>query len=99
MPCPVPYVPPAEPPDASKPPPPAFCTFKEWHRIERADRAADVSPLAKGDVVRLAFVSRPANPDSLLEFDTFRGGADLKFADAHIGDNGRVDSIDNARSA
>src|SRR5262249_1581877 len=71
MPCPSPY----NPATAS-----AFCTLKEWHRIERQDHAALVSPLAQGDVVPLAFIARPPNDDTLLQFDTFRGGADLRLA-------------------
>ena len=77
----------------------AFCTFKQWHAIERQDRAADVSPMASGDVLPLAFVARPPNGDSLLEFDTYRGGADLKLADATLGADGAVTSVGNVRSA
>lgn len=99
VPCPSPYVPPPDPPDPTKPSPTAFCTLGEWHRIERQDRAADVSPLAIGDLVPLAFVSRPPDPDGPLEFDTFRGGADLKLADAAIGARGRLESVGDLRSA
>jgi hypothetical protein len=77
----------------------SFCVFKEWHRIERADRAAAVSPMAAGNTVPLAFVSRPPNGDTLLEFDTFEGGADLKLADATLDANGGVTSVGNVRSA
>jgi hypothetical protein len=76
----------------------AFCVLREWHRLERLDRAGDVSALAPNDTVPLAFVSRPPNPDSLLEFDTFRGGADLKLADARVGVGGRIEAIENLRS-
>jgi hypothetical protein len=77
----------------------AFCTIKEWHRIERADHAATVSSLAPGSTATLAFVARPPDGDSPLEFDTFRGGADLKLADAALGADGRVESIGMPRSA
>jgi hypothetical protein len=77
----------------------AFCVLKEWHRIERMERAASVSAMAMGDVLPLAFISRPANADSLLEFDTYEGGADLKLADATMGANGLVMSVGNVRSA
>jgi hypothetical protein len=90
VPCPSPY----DPATAS-----AFCTLKEWHRIERMDRAAVVSPLARGSVLPLAFVARPPDGDGLLAFDTFRGGADLKLADAHLGDDGHLASVDNVRGA
>jgi hypothetical protein len=76
----------------------AFCVVKEWHRIERADRAASVSAMATGDVVPLAFVSRPPNGDSLLQFDTYAGNADLKLADATIGADGAVTAVGNVRS-
>jgi Hydrazine synthase alpha subunit middle domain/WD40-like Beta Propeller Repeat len=76
----------------------AFCVLKEWHRIERADRAASVSPMAMGDVLPLAFISRPPNGDNLLQFDTYAGGADLKLADATLGADGVVTSVANVRS-
>ncbi|MDB4981516.1 MAG: Periplasmic component of the Tol biopolymer transport system-like protein [Myxococcales bacterium] len=76
----------------------AFCVLQEWHRLERADRAASVSPMAVGDVLPLAFVSRPPNGDGLLQFDTYEGGADLKLADATLGADGVVMSVANVRS-
>lgn len=90
QPCPQPY----DPATAS-----AFCTLHEWHRIERQDHAAAVSPLGVGSRLPLVFVKRPPDPDSPLEFDTFRGGADLMLADAVIGMNGAVDNVENVRSA
>ncbi|HVZ71045.1 MAG TPA: hypothetical protein VHJ20_01610 [Polyangia bacterium] len=77
----------------------AFCVLKEWHRIERADRAASVSAMATGDTLPLAFVSRPPNGDNLLQFDTYEGGADLKLADATLGADGVVTSVANVKSA
>jgi hypothetical protein len=76
----------------------AFCVFKEWHRIERADRATAVSPMTSGSTVTLAFVSRPPSGATLLDFDTFAGGADLKLADATLDANGGVMSVGNIRS-
>jgi hypothetical protein len=76
----------------------ALCVLAEWHRIERTDRAANVSTMAPGETVPLAFVSRPPNDDTLLQFDTYRGGADLKLADATMGMNGAVASVGNVRS-
>ena len=76
----------------------AFCVFQEWHRIERADHAAAVSPMASGSTLPLAFVSRPPSGATLLEFDTFAGGADLKLADATMAANGQVMSVGNIRS-
>ena len=76
----------------------AFCTFAEWHRLERVDHAAVVSPMTSGSKVPLAFVARPPDGDSLLAFDTFRGGADLMLADATLGAQGAVTGVANARS-
>ena len=89
-PCPQPF----DPATATR----AFCVFQEWHRIERADHAAALSPMTSGSVVTLAFVSRPPSAGTLLEFDTFAGGADLKLADATMGANGQVMSVGNIRS-
>lgn len=75
----------------------AFCVFKEWHRIERL--AAPVSGMAAGETLPLVFVARPPNPDRLVDFDTYRGGADLKLADAAVDANGAVTGVTNVRSA
>lgn len=88
-PCPTPY----DPTTAS-----ALCTLAEWHRLERRDHATSVSALRPGDRIPLAFVARPADGDSPVEFDTWRGGADLKLADALIGPGGRIEAIENTRS-
>jgi hypothetical protein len=85
--CPTPY----DPANAT-----AFCTVKEWHRTERMDHAGDISA---GMTLPLAYVSRPPDGDGLVDFDTFRGGADLKLADAHLDEAGHLVSVDNARSA
>jgi hypothetical protein len=77
----------------------AFCVFQAWQQTERQDRAAAVSPMKSGDVLPLAFVSRPANGDTLLEFDTYEGKADLKLADATLDAAGKVVSVGNVRSA
>jgi hypothetical protein len=77
----------------------AVCVIQEWHRLERIDRAASVSTMAMGETVPLAFVARPPNDDNLLQFDTYRGGADLKLADATMGAGGQVASVGNVRSA
>ena len=50
------------------------------------------------DVLPLAYVVRPPNGDCLLQFDTYRGGADLKIADATLGANGTVMGVGNVRS-
>ncbi len=76
----------------------AFCVFQAWHQIERQDRASALSPMKSGDVLPLAFVSRPPNRDKLLEFDTYQGGADLKLADATLDAAGKVTAVGNLRS-
>jgi hypothetical protein len=77
----------------------SYCVFKEWHRIERADHASTVTAMASGSTVPLAFVSRPPDGNTLLDFDTFAGGADLKLADANVGADGSITSVGNIRSA
>jgi hypothetical protein len=77
----------------------AFCIFKQWHAVERQDHAADVSPMVPGDVLPLAFIARPPDGDAPIEFDTYRGGADLELADAVLGAGGAVTSVGNVRSA
>jgi hypothetical protein len=76
----------------------SFCLLKEWHRIERMDRTASVSAMASGSTLPVAFISRPPNANTLLEFDAYAGGADLKLADATMDANGGVTSIGNIRS-
>jgi hypothetical protein len=79
----------------------AFCVLQAWQQIERQDRiaAGAISAMNAGDVLPLAFVSRPPNGDDLLHFDTYEGGADLKLADATIDATGTVTSVGNVRSA
>ena len=40
--------------------------------------------MAGGDQVPIAVVARPPDGDNLLQFDTFRGGADLKIGTATL---------------
>jgi hypothetical protein len=89
-PCPTPFH-----PDTAS----AFCVIEEWHRIERTDHAARVSTAAANDVIPIAFVARPPDPDGPLAFDTFRGGADLRLGNAHVGARGRIERIDGVKSA
>ena len=77
----------------------AYCVFQAWQQAERQDRAANVSAMNSGDVLPLVFVSRPPNGDTLLQFDTYEGGADLKLADATLDATGTVTSVGNVRSA
>ena len=74
-----------------RPPPPPSAPSRSGTASNAAIAAALVSPLAAGQTLPLAFVARPPNPDGPLEFDTFRGGADLRLADAHLGADGHVE--------
>jgi hypothetical protein len=75
----------------------AVCVLTEWHRLERMAAAGNVSAMPA--TIPLAYVSRPPNPDDLLHFDTYRGGADLKLADAAVDATGAVTGVANVRSA
>jgi hypothetical protein len=75
----------------------SICVFTEWHRLERTAAAASVSAMPA--TIPLAYVSRPPNSDDLLHFDTYRGGADLKLADATVDATGKVTAVANVRSA
>jgi hypothetical protein len=77
----------------------AFCTLREWHRLEREEHAGSVSALGMGSKVAVAFIDRPADGDRLIDFDTYRGGAKLRLADATLGAIGLVESLDNPRDA
>ena len=77
----------------------AFCVFKEWHRIEREAALAAGTVSAMAGTVPLVFVARPPNADNLLQFDTYRGGADLKLADATVDASGAITAVGNIRSA
>jgi hypothetical protein len=77
----------------------AVCTLAEWLRIERGEHADAVSPLAAGNLLPVALVARAPDPDGPLEFDTFRGGADLRLGSARLGAGGRVEEISGVASA
>jgi hypothetical protein len=72
---------------------PAVCVLQEWHRIERMERAASVSTMAMGEMLPIAFISRMANDDNLLQFDNYQGQSDLKIAQATMGPGGQVASV------
>ncbi|HEY7957855.1 MAG TPA: hypothetical protein VII38_21280, partial [Polyangia bacterium] len=56
-----------------------FCTIVEWHRLERQALLAkgQVDPMNQGDSLPLIAVVRPPDGDRLIDFDTYRPGADL----------------------
>jgi len=68
----------------------AFCALVEWHRLERQEAGAAVSALGAGSMLPIAWVERPPNADRLLDFDTFRGGADLLVGDVMVTAGGGI---------
>ena len=70
---------------------PSYCVLARWHAIERA--AAQAAGEIEDDavVVRgVVYVSRPAGIGDVRDFDTFRGGADLRRADATVAGDGAL---------
>lgn len=67
---------------------PAYCVMVRWHEIERA------AAIARGDIPNrtgpegVVFVTRPDGGGSVLDFDTFRAGADLMLASATVAASG-----------
>jgi hypothetical protein len=72
-----------------------FCTFVEWHRIERTTALAanppTIDPMNAGDTLSIVSVVRPPDGDRLIDFDTFRGGADLIIGNVTVGKLGAID--------
>jgi len=62
---------------------PAYCVLARWHEIEREEA------IASGEIVEnateLVWVSRPRGVGEIRDFDTFRGGADLRIASLTFG--------------
>lgn len=76
---------------------PAYCVMARWHAIERAD-AISRGQLDAGTGPRgVVFVVRPPGVGGPTEFDAYRPGADLVWADASTGVDGRL-SIGTPRS-
>src|SRR5262249_30355323 len=70
-----------------------FCTFVEWHRIERAELLGkgQVGPMSAGSTLDLITVARPPNADRLIEFDSYQPGADLILGRVSLGPLGAMD--------
>ena len=70
--------------------PSSYCAVVEWIRRERAAAVAagTVTALAEGDTVPVIYVDRPADPDRVIDFATYRGGASLMRVDVPIGPGG-----------
>ena len=72
-----------------------FCTIVEWLRLERA--ALGLPLMAPGEKLPIVYVARSgAAPAGRLEFDTFQGGADLRAAQATLGAQQTIASVDVA---
>ncbi|MAQ18106.1 MAG: hypothetical protein CMN30_25330 [Sandaracinus sp.] len=70
---------------------PAYCVIARWHEIEREQAAArgEIEPL-DAPVDGVVWVARPVGVGDPLDFDTFRGGADLRFASASLDAGGAI---------
>ena len=71
---------------------PAYCVMVRWHEIEREEA------IARGEVFpddqpieRLVWVSRPPGVGDIRDFDTFRGGADLRHAPVTTNPDGSIE--------
>jgi len=66
----------------------AFCTFVEWHRLERADLLAkgQADPMPSGGSLPIvAVVRNTPDADRPIEFDTYRPNADLVISNLPLG--------------
>ncbi|MBX3250138.1 MAG: PD40 domain-containing protein [Myxococcales bacterium] len=70
---------------------PAYCVIARWHEIERQEaiRRGEVFPEAS-PVESLIWVARPIGVGDIRDFDTFRGGADLRSAPLTLAGDGTV---------
>lgn len=89
--CPAPYDPVGATP---------LCTLAEWRRLERLELPDEFSSdLGEGSTAPLVYVARP--PDAvraLVDFATYRPGADLIRAEAAIGPRATIESLAGERS-
>ncbi len=77
---------------------PAYCVLVRWHAIEREEAAArgEITPV-DAPLTGVAWVARPPGLGGIREFDTFRGGADLRFAPATLDADGAM-TLEASRS-
>jgi hypothetical protein len=70
---------------------PAYCVLARWHAIER-ELAVQRGSLSSAPEPRgVVFVARPAGVGSPADFDTYRPGADLLWANASLDANGGIE--------
>ena len=67
----------------------AGCIIATWHRLER-EIAVEAGQLSAQPGAVGVFVRRPANPDRLIDFDTYRPGADLLRLNLALDSDGKV---------
>lgn len=72
--------------------PTSYCTLVEWIRRERAAavEAGLVTRLTQEDTATILYVDRPANPDRVIDFANYRGGASLMRIEMGIDAQGRL---------
>jgi hypothetical protein len=75
---------------------PAYCVMARWQEIER-DLAIERGEIPDAPAQAVAYVARPRDVGGPTEFDAFRGGADLMFADVTFDAEG-VPALSGARS-
>lgn len=70
---------------------PAYCVIARWHQIEREEAIArgEINP-DTSLIDSIVWVSRPAGVGDVRDFDTFRGGADLRSAPVTVAADGSV---------
>ncbi|MDW8363218.1 MAG: hypothetical protein RMK74_12525 [Myxococcales bacterium] len=76
---------------------PAYCVLVRWHQLEREAAIARGEVMAGDGVEGLVYVSRPAGGGGVVDFDTFAGDADLRFASVDVAPDGSV-SLGASRS-
>ena len=70
---------------------PAYCVIARWHEIEREEAAArgEITPVDQV-IDAVVWVARPVGVGAVTDFNTFRGGADLRSAPATVDAAGAV---------
>jgi hypothetical protein len=78
----------------------AFCTVQEWLRRERLAVAGQVTSMDSGQTVPVVYVDRPSASvvPERLDFDAFRGGAELRVVTATFAANNSLAPIDDGAS-
>jgi hypothetical protein len=70
-----------------------FCTFVEWHRLERAAliTAGNADAMNTGDALQFVVIKRPPDGDTPLEFDNYNPNSDLRLGHMTLGALGAPD--------